>query len=343
MRPPRTAGVGLGLALVSAASFSTSGSLARSLTNAGWSPGAAVTIRISLAAVILAVPALLALRGRWQSLRRSLGMVTSYGLVAVAGCQVCFFNAIQYLPIGVALLLEYLGIVLVVGWMWLRHGHRPRPLTLVGSVVALLGLAFVLDVLGGGRLHPIGVLWGLGSALGLATFFILSAKVTDDDLAPVAVASAGMGIGALTLLGLGGVGALPLHATFGLVEFAGHRTPWWIPVIGLSLVAAAIAYVAGIAAARLLGATLASFVGLTEVMFAVLIAWMLVDELPTGMQFVGGALIVVGVALVRIDELRPAVRGTTSHATHERVTHERLAGTACPAGTTVPPGTTPLA
>ena len=104
--------------------------------------------------------------------------------MAVAGCQVCFFNAIQYLPIGVALLLEYLGIVLVVGWMWLRHGHRPRPLTLVGSVVALLGLAFVLDVLGGGRLHPIGVLWGLGSALGLATFFILSAKVTDDDLPP---------------------------------------------------------------------------------------------------------------------------------------------------------------
>ena len=177
MRPPRAEGAGLGLALVSAATFSTSGSFARSLTSAGWSPGAAVTIRISVAAVILAVPAVLALRGRWHGLRRSLGMVTSYGLVAVAGCQVCFFNAIEYLPIGVALLLEYLGIVLVVGWMWLRHGRRPRPLTAAGSVVALLGLTFVLDVLGGGGLHPVGVLWGLGAALGLATFFVLSSKV----------------------------------------------------------------------------------------------------------------------------------------------------------------------
>jgi drug/metabolite transporter (DMT)-like permease len=329
MRPPRAAGAGLGLALVSAASFGTSGSFARSLTGAGWSPGAAVTIRIGLAAVILAVPAVLAVRGRWRLVRRNLGMVTSYGLVAVAGCQVCYFNAIQYLSIGVALLLEYLGIVLVVGWMWVRHGHRPRPLTLVGAVVALLGLVFVLDVVSGGLLHPIGVLWGLGSALGLATFFVLSAKV-HDDLSPMAVASAGMGIGALALLALGGLGALPLHATFGLVDFAGQRTPWWVPVVGLSLVAAAVAYVTGIAAARLLGAKLASFVGLTEVMFAVLIAWMLLAELPTAVQFVGGALIVAGVALVRVDELRPAPPD------QPRGRHGRRPESAWSADTTVP-------
>ena len=70
-------------------------------------------------------------------------------------------------------------------------------------------------------------------------------------------------------------------------------------------VAAAIAYVAGIGAARLLGPKLATFVGLTEVVFAVLFAWLLLGELPTGLQLVGGALIVAGIALVRIDELRP--------------------------------------
>ena len=61
---------------------------------------------------------------------------------------------------------------------------------------------------------------------------------------------------------------------------------------------------AGIAAARMLGAKLASFVGLTEVLFAVLFAWLLLGQLPTVMQLVGGVLIVAGVALVRIDELR---------------------------------------
>ncbi len=313
MRQERAAAAGLGLALLSAATFGTSGSFARSLTEAGWSPGAAVAIRISLAALLLAIPALVALRGRWQALWRNAGMVTVYGLVAVAGCQVFFFNAIEHLSVGVALLLEYLGTVLVVGWMWLRHGQRPARLTLVGSVVAIAGLAFVLDLLGGAEISWIGVFWGLGAAFGLATYFVLSSKV-DDDTPPVAVACGGMIIGAVALVVVGATGAMPMHATFGSVDFAGARAHWLVPVIGLALVAAAIAYVAGIGAARMLGARLASFVGLTEVVFAMLFAWILLGELPTGVQLFGGALIVAGVALVRIDELRSR---PTAPATHD--------------------------
>jgi drug/metabolite transporter (DMT)-like permease len=96
-----------------------------------------------------------------------------------------------------------------------------------------------------------------------------------------------------------------MHATFGAVDFVGRRVSWLIPVLGLSFVAAAIAYVAGIGAARLLGPKLATFVGLTEVVFAVLFAWLMLGELPSGLQLVGGALIMVGIALVRIDEMRP--------------------------------------
>jgi drug/metabolite transporter (DMT)-like permease len=305
MRRERTAVGGLTLAILSAAAFGTSGSFGRSLTDAGWSSGAAVGARISIAALILAVPAAVSLRGRWHVLWRNMSMVATYGLVAVAGCQVFFFNAVQHLSVGVALLLEYLGTVLVVGWLWIRHGHRPRRLTVAGSVVALFGLALVIDVLGGSRLDWVGVLWGLGAAVGLATYFVLSAKA-DNDLPPVAMATAGMGIGATALFGLGALGALPMSATFGSVDFAGQRAHWLIPVIGLALVAAAFAYVAGIAAARILGSRLASFIGLTEVVFAMGVAWLLLRELPTAVQLLGGALIVAGVTLVRIDESRPA-------------------------------------
>jgi drug/metabolite transporter (DMT)-like permease len=302
----RNAGVGLGLALLSAATFSTSGSFARALDEAGWSPGAAVAVRIAVAAVVLAPAGAVALRGRWAVLRRGGRLVVVYGLVAVAGCQVFFFNAVRYLPVGVAVLIEYLGTVLVVGWLWLRHGNRPRPLTVAGSVLALVGLALVLDVVGGASLSAVGVLWALAAAVGLAGYFVLSAG-DGADLPPVAMASAGMGVGAVALLGLGAVRAVPMHATFGSVEVAGHRTSWLVPVLGLSLVAAAVAYSAGIGAARRLGAKLAAFIGLTEVLFAVLVAWLLLGELPTAVQFAGGALIVAGVAAVRLDELRPAV------------------------------------
>jgi drug/metabolite transporter (DMT)-like permease len=294
-------GVGLGLALLSSACFSTSGSFARTLTDAGWSSGAAVAARIGLAALMLAVPALIALRGRWPVLWRNLGTISGYGLIAVAGCQVFFFNAVQTLSIGVALLLEYLGLVLVVGWMWLRHGQKPRRLTAIGSLVAIAGLVFVLDLAGGARLDWSGVLWGLGAAFGLATFFVLSSK-DDSELPPVAFASAGMTIGALTLIAIGALGWVPMHATFSLVAFSGFHTSWMVPVIGLAFVAAAIAYVAGIAGARRLGARLASFLGLTEVAFAVLFAWLLLGELPTWTQLIGGVLIIGGVTLVRLDE-----------------------------------------
>jgi drug/metabolite transporter (DMT)-like permease len=301
----RTAKLGFGLALLSAASFSTSGAFARALSEAHWSAGAAVGARISAAAVMLAIPALVAMRGRWPALVRNAGMVALYGLIAVAGCQVFYFHAVQHLSVGVALLIEYLGTILVVGWMWLRHGHRPRRLTVAGSVLAIAGLAFVIDPFGGTRLDVVGVLWALAGAVGLATYFVLSSHA-DDDLPPVAVASAGMTIGAATLFALGGLGALPMRATFDTVELAGHRVSWLVPVLGLSLLAAAIGYVAGIGAARRLGAKLASFVGLTEVIFAVAVAWLMLGELPTAIQLLGGALIVAGVALVRIDELRPA-------------------------------------
>jgi drug/metabolite transporter (DMT)-like permease len=305
MRPQRTANAGLGLALLSSVTFATSGTFARSLIGAGWSAQAAVAARVGVAAVVLAVPAVWSLRGRWHVLRRNLGLIGLFGLLAVAGAQACFFNAVRYLPIGVALLLEYLGIILVVGWMWAAHGQRPRRLTILGSAAAILGLIFVLDLVGKGGLDPVGVLWGLGAAIGLATYFVVSAR-GDNGLPSVVLASGGMAVGATALMTIGLLGALPLHATFGDVDLGGHRVSWLIPVAGLSLVAAVVSYVAGIGAARVLGARLSSFVGLTEVMFAVLIAWLVLGELPTVIQLLGGGLIVAGVALVRLDEQSPA-------------------------------------
>ncbi len=223
--------------------------------------------------------------------------------MAVVGAQLCYFNALSTLSVGVALLLEYLGTVLVVGWVWLRHGHRPRPLTAAGAVVAVAGLLLVLDVTGSATVDPVGVLWGLGAATGLAAYFVLAAG-HQDPVPPVVLACAGMWVGAVVLLAAGGSGALVLRGSTAQVELLGSRVSWLVPVLGLSLVAAAVAYCAGIGAARRLGATLSSFVGLTEVLFAVVFAWLLLDQVPAPVQVLGGAVVLAGVALVRLDELR---------------------------------------
>jgi drug/metabolite transporter (DMT)-like permease len=310
------AGAGLGLAVLSAGTFGTSGTFADSLIKAGWSPAAAVTIRISLSALFLTIPALISLRGRWALLRRDARRVAAYGLIAVAGCQLFYFNALQSIPVGVALLLEYLGSVLVVGWVWLRHGERPRWLTVLGSVAAVAGLVMVLNLTGSTHVNPTGVMWGLLAACGLAVYFVLSASGTQaraegeavraEPLPPIAMAWGGMCVGAAALALLGVTGALPLHATATDVSLLNLRVSWIVPVLGLSLIAAVIAYVAGIGAARRLGAKLASFIGMTEVLFAILFAWLALGQLPTPIQFMGGVFILTGIALVRAGERSPA-------------------------------------
>ena len=94
--------------------------------------------------------ALAHLRGRWALLRRQAWRTVAFGLVGVAGCQVCYFNAIARMDVGISILLEYLGIVIIVGWLWARHGQRPRPLTVIGGVAALSGLALMLQLSGSG-------------------------------------------------------------------------------------------------------------------------------------------------------------------------------------------------
>lgn len=301
-QPQRGLGAGLGLALASAASFATSGPFAKALAEAGWSPGAAVTVRVVGAALILVGPAVVLLRGRWAVLRANAWHVVSFGLVAVAACQLFYFNAVQTLSVGVALLLEYLGIVLVVLWLWVRDAQRPRRWTLAGVGLSLGGLVLVLDVTGGVRVDLGGVLWGLGAAVGLATYFVLSARDTDG-LPPLVLAAAGLVVAAVALVLCGAVGVLPLEWSTDDVVLAHQAVPWWTPLVGLCVLSTSFAYATGVTATRALGSKVASFVGLTEVLFSVLVAWLLLGELPLPVQLLGGVLIVGGVAAVRYDEL----------------------------------------
>jgi drug/metabolite transporter (DMT)-like permease len=292
---------GLLFALASAASFGLSGSLGRGLIDAGWSPGAAVVVRILLGFVVLAVPALLALRGRWSVVRHNVGFLTGYGLAAVAAAQLCFFNAVAHMPVAVALLVEYIAPVAVVCWMWLRHGHVPTRLTVVGGLVALAGLVLLLDLGPGTTVTLEGVLWALGATTGLAVYFVLSAD-EGSGLPPIVLAAGGLLVGGAVILAAGIAGIVPLAASTAAVRLAGATVAWWVPAIGLAVVTAALAYTTGIAASRRLGPRLASFVGLVEVLMAVLFAWLLLDQLPLAVQLAGGALVVVGVVVVKAGE-----------------------------------------
>lgn len=292
---------GLGFALLSATSFGMSGALARELLDAGWSAGALVLIRVGIAALVVVPFGLVSLRGRWGLVRRNAGVIAVYGVVAVAGAQFGYFSAVQHMQVGPALLIEYTAPAAVVVWLWLRQGQRPGAITLVGAGLAALGLVLVLDLLSGADLSVPGVLWALAAMVGAATYFVISAD-EDYGLPPMVLAAGGLVVGAVALALFGLVGLLPMRSSGASVTYAGTPVAWWVPLIVLGVVTAAVPYTSGIAAGRRLGSRLASFVALTEVLAGVVFAWLLLDELPRPVQLVGGLLILAGVVFVKLGE-----------------------------------------
>jgi drug/metabolite transporter (DMT)-like permease len=301
---------GLIFAIASAFAFGCSGPFAKALMEAGWSPTGAVTARLGGGALAMAVFASIARPGWLREARDHRRTVVLYGLIPIAGAQLFYYNAVANLSVGVALLLEYTAPVLVVGWVWAATRKQPTRLTLGGVALAVVGIMLVLGIFGssglaGAAINVAGVGWGLAAAVCAACYFMMSDKVSTQGpdgtpgLHPITLAAAGLVIGAAAVAMLGVCGAMPLTFTANNAVVAGHATSWVVPVVALALIPTAIAYTLGIVGVARLRPRFASLVGLSEVMFAVLAAWMLVGEAMTVMQALGGAVVLIGLALAR--------------------------------------------
>lgn len=299
---------GLVLALASAASFGLSGTFARPLLDAGWSPGAAVALRTTAASVVLLPFAAWSARGRWRALLAAWPRLVAFGIVGVCGAQLCYFAAVERLPVGIAILIEFLGPVVLVVATSIGHRALPPRSTIIGAIVSIAGLVLVLDLTGTSSLDPIGVAIALTAAFCIAGYFHL-AGTPIPDVSPIALATSGLVIGSILLGTLGAIGVLPFDATTVDVDLLGTMRPWWVPMAVIVLVSTAFAYSTGIVSVDLLGARIASFVALLEVLFAVVAAWVLLDEVPAAIQGLGGALILAGVALVRLEGTGSGERG----------------------------------
>ncbi len=292
---------GLLIGVLASLTFGTSGAFVKPLLESGWSPAAAVTARAGVAGIVLLPIAIPALRGRWASVWRARWRILGMALIGVAGTQLVYFASIQRIPVSTALLIEYLAPLLLVAFVWARTRRMPRAAVLIGSVVAIGGLVLVI---GPGSLiaaDGLGLVFAAIAAVGCAIYYVIAARPSDG-LPPVAFAAAGLVLGSVALGVVGLVGLVPMTAQFGSVALLGGRSPWWVPLTIVAIVSTAVAYVASIAASERLGSRLMSFVGLLEVVFASLFAWLVLGEALTTLQLLGGVLILAGIAFVRTEK-----------------------------------------
>lgn len=297
-----TAVTGFLLAVGSAASFALSGIFASALMGAGWSAGAAVTARIVCSAVVLLGPTIALMRGRWGLVRRALPQLIIFGVLAVAGCQLAFFLAVQFIPPSLALLVEFTGPVMLMFWFWARTRVAPSALTLLGAAIAVLGVVSISGVLAGVALHPLGIGFALIAAAGNAAYYATGAT-SDHGIPTLPFVGLGLAIGSMPLLLAGATGLLPFAISGAPAVVAGVRLSPWAVVAGMVLISTVLSYLLGVAASRRLGATVSSFTGYSEPLFGILWTIVLLSVVPTPLQWLGAALIVAGVIAVKAGEL----------------------------------------
>ncbi|MFJ1705678.1 EamA family transporter [Kitasatospora sp. NPDC088346] len=284
--------LGLTLALVSAFAFGGSGTAAKPLIEAGLSSQHVVWLRVAGAALVL-LP--LAWRHRAAVLQRP-GVLIGFGLLAVAGVQACYFAAIARIPVGVALLIEYLGPPLLLGYV--RFVQR-RPVSRgasIGAAVAVGGLACVVEVWNGLGFDPLGVLFALGAACCQVGYFVLAdaGRRGERPIDPLAVSAYGLLVGAVVLTACTRPWTADWGVLAGQVTMNGHHVPALLPAAWMVLVATVLAYLTGVVAVQHLSPPVAGVVANLEAVVATVLAWVLLGEHLGLPQLVGGAMVLAG-------------------------------------------------
>lgn len=237
--------MGLGLALLSAVAFGGSGVAAKPLIEAGLDPLHVVWLRVTGAALVM-LP--LAIRHR-ALLRRRPGLLAGFGLLAVAGVQAFYFAALSRIPVGVALLIEYLAPALVLGWV--RFVQR-RPVTraaAVGVVLAVGGLACVVEVWSGLGFDALGLLLALGAACCQVGYFVLSDQGSDAGAEapdPLGVIAYGLLVGAAVLTAVARPWTMDWSVLTGTARMDGTPVAAVVLLAWIVLVATVVAYVTGV-------------------------------------------------------------------------------------------------
>ncbi|MEW1687160.1 EamA family transporter [Streptomyces sp. NPDC091265] len=287
---------GLGLALASAFAFGGSGVAAKPLIEAGLDPLHVVWLRVAGAALVM-----LPVAWRHRALVRSRPvLLLGFGLLAVAGVQACYFAAISRIPVGVALLVEYLAPALVLGWV--RFVQR-RPVTraaAVGVVLAVGGLACVVEVWSGLSFDAVGLLLALGAACCQVGYFVLSDPGSGGSAQdaepphPVGVIAYGLLVGAAVLTVVARPWGMDWSLLGGRTTMNGTSVPAWLLLVWIVLLATVIAYVTGVISVRLLSPAVAGVVACLEAVIATVLAWVLLGEHLAAPQLIGGSLVLIG-------------------------------------------------
>jgi drug/metabolite transporter (DMT)-like permease len=282
--------------------FGLNAPVAKVVLGSGIEPARLTALRCTGAAVGLFAVLVVTDRSRLRVHWRELPALAVLGLTGAALIQLLYFVAIDRLPVGIALLLEFTGPLLaaVYSRVVLRHALARQVWLALGLTLA--GLALVAQVWRDAGLDPVGVAAGLGAGACLATFYLLGQR-TLERRDPLTV-SFWMFVFAAAFWAVAqpwsafDPSVLTERASL-LGVFSGTSVPVWLALGWVVVLGTLVPYGLEVAALQHLAATTSGVVATLEPVVAAAVAWLWLDEVLSATQVLGGALVLVGVAVVQ--------------------------------------------
>ncbi|MFT4009416.1 MAG: DMT family transporter [Nocardioidaceae bacterium] len=298
--PTRHRSLGITLVLLAAVMFIVNAGVSRVAMQDGIEPAVLATVRITgtflvllVAAAVFSRPALRLPRGRLAVL------IVIQGLVGVAALQWTYFVAIQRLPLGLALLLEYQAPVLVAIWAWLVQKHATTPRVWLGLVMAVAGLAAAADVFTGLSFDTVGLIAGLAAAVSFASYFLVGeACLQHADPMRVILWSFGVAAVVLNLVAPPeNIGTMAGSQASLLGNLSHLHLPGWVVLGWVIVFGTLLPFTFELIAMRHVRAATVTMLAMLEPIGVAAIGWAWYDETMTATAIAGCVVVVAGLLI----------------------------------------------
>lgn len=288
-------------ALGAALLFGANGSVTKIIVDAGLSPAQITLVRVGGTAIAAAIVLLVANRAAFRITARQFATLSVLGIVGVALLQYTYAVALSVIPVGIALLLEYLAVILValVAFFFFKERVRARLWIAIGCVI--LGLAVVAQIWAS-NLDTFGVVMALAAAVCLASYFLIGERVVGA-ISPMTVAFWTMLVATAFWLVFSGWWtidpALILHPVSLGGQMASITVPLVFPLLWNVLLGSFTPFFLSLLALRHLTATAVGVVASAEVIVAFLVAWLWLGQSLNLIQIVGAVIVLAGIVIAQ--------------------------------------------
>lgn len=277
--------------ILSGMSFGILGAVGKSLFALGMTPGELLSLRFSLAALVLWPVLWIAYPGRWRLPGSQIGYCAALGIGGYALFSSCFFMALEGLSASLAVLLLYTYPVIVLAVAWIAWGERVPARKVAAVPLTLLGL--VLLVWGEFWVNRLGALFlGVGSAVFYSVYILVSSRVLKR-VAPL--------ISVTYILSFAGLALSALHLRDGARVLVLLEVGWW-QVLAMVLVGTVGAMSLFLAGLQKLKPWEVSLLSMAEPLTGVLIAMVVLGERLSPLQWLGAAGVLGGMVWVSMPQ-----------------------------------------